>query len=76
MASKGLVAPAVPIASSSRTTSPPGDCLLSTGARRSQDGGHSQARVRCTVAKVEVVRKKPKEPGWTANTRVAENTPR
>jgi hypothetical protein len=38
MASKGLVAPAVPNTSSSRTTSPPEDSLLSTGARTSQDG--------------------------------------
>ena len=39
--------------------------------------GHSQARVRyARCRKVEVVRKKPKEHGWTANTPVAENTPR
>jgi hypothetical protein len=38
MASKGLVAPAVLNTSSSRTTSPPGDSLLSTGVRTTQDG--------------------------------------
>jgi hypothetical protein len=38
LASKGLVAPADPNTSSSRTTSPPGESLLSTGVRTSQDG--------------------------------------